>query len=463
MEIRREKKPILFSLSPLFYLTLAILFFKLIFTVTYPHHIALLVSGLLSFLQRIKSSRLFLFSSIRKNFQSVLPAMEILVFVGMLIAAFAHVGVLTTMIQIGLLWIQPIMFLPAICIASALAALVSGSSWTTAGTLGVAFMGVGEVLGFPNVMTAGAIVSGCYFGDKLSPLSDTTNLASSLTHVRITDHIFHMLKTTCISFLISVFLYLILNCFVLNSFSLNDRSLDSIPFDFHFQKNISWKHLIPVVLVFGSSLLRFHVRICLVLGILSSYLLLENPIQNLFDFLHSLIFGYQSTTGDQRLDTFLSGGGIAAILSTEALILSAVWFGGVVEGMGYLLELLNRIKTYILNQSDLLLACMGTSFFLNLVTADQYLSLVIPARAYRNLASENAVPAKDVSRSLEDSGTITSPLIPWNSCGAFMSASLGVSVLNYLPFVFFNLIHVSLAVLFLVWKKKKEKVRVFTV
>ncbi|MGV3667579.1 MAG: Na+/H+ antiporter NhaC family protein [Leptospira bouyouniensis] len=455
--MEREKKySLFFSLSPILYLILSILFFRNIWIVPYPHPSALLVSGLLSYLQRYNRKILFLQSALRKNFFSVLPAMEILFFVGLLIASWAYSGVLLTMMQIGISIIEPNYFLPSITIVTAIAAMVSGSSWTTAGTLGVALMGVSKYLGFPDVMSAGAIVSGCYFGDKLSPLSDTTNLASSLTHVPIWTHIRHMLKTTCFSFGLAVICFYILNFFVWDP-DLQKVIPSTIGLSELLSQEIVYWKLIPVLIVFGSSFFHLPVRVSFLLGIVSAFLfpIFETGVS--FGIFKSLIFGYQSETGNNTWDQFLSGGGIVSILPTEILIITAVWFGAVVEGFGYLNELLIQIKLWAKNQFDILLSTMGISFLLNLVTADQYLSLVIPARAFRTLAVENQIPEKDISRALEDSGTITSPLIPWNSCGAFMAASLGVPVLSFLPFVFFNLIHVLLSVSVLIIQKIKFK------
>lgn len=451
-----EKKNILFSLTPIFYLILSILLFRFVFVIPYPHPFALCLAGILSYLQRYHRNLKFLKSAFRKNLQSVFPAMEILFFVGILIATWAYSGVLFTMMQIGTKLIKPEFFLPSLALVSAIAAMVSGSSWTTAGTLGVALMGVSQVLGFSDMMSAGAIVSGCYFGDKLSPLSDTTNLASSLTHVPIWIHIRHMLKTTCISFGLAVFCFYILNIFVWdpigNGLLPNENQLSLL-----LQKKVVVWKLIPVFIVFSSSFFHLPVRISFFLGIVSALVFpfLENSLS--FGVWHSLAFGYQSQTGVETWDQFLSGGGISSILPTEFLIVTAVWFGAVVEGFGYLNEILLRIKIWAKDKFDILLSTMGTSFLLNLVTADQYLSLVIPARAFRTLAEEKSIPEKDISRALEDSGTITSPLIPWNSCGAFMASSLGVSVISFLPFAFFNLIHVTFTISLLYYQKIKTK------
>ncbi|PKA27695.1 sodium:proton antiporter [Leptospira levettii] len=453
---REKKYSIFFSLTPILYLVVSILFFRYVWIVSYPHPLALCLAGCLAYLQRLHHKFVFLHSAFRKNLLSVFPAMEILFLVGLLIASWAYSGVLLTMMQIGTILIEPKLFLPSVAIVSAIASMVSGSSWTTAGTLGVALMGVSKIWGFSDVMAAGAIVSGCYFGDKLSPLSDTTNLASSLTHVPIWTHIRYMLKTTCMSFFLAVFCFYLLNLFVW------DPSREIVlPTEIGMSqllqnKIIFWK-LIPVFLVFGSSMFHLPVRVSFLLGIVSAFLfpILVSGVS--FEMFRSLVWGYKSQTGNLTWDQFLSGGGIVSILPTEILIVSAVWFGAVVEGYGYLNEILLQIKRWVKDQYDILLSTMGVSFLLNLMTADQYLSLVIPARAFRTLAVEKQIPEKDISRALEDSGTITSPLIPWNSCGAFMASSLGVSVVSFLPFVFFNLIHVFLSVSILFYKKIKLK------
>lgn len=456
MKDGEKKNRIFFSLTPIYYLVIAILLFRYVIVVPYPHPLALTLAGFFSYLQRQNRSFLFLKSALRKNFLSVLPAMEILFFVGLLIASWAYSGVLLTMMQIGTSFIDPDFFLPSITIVSAVAAMVSGSSWTTAGTLGVALMGVSKYLGFPDVMSAGAIVSGCYFGDKLSPLSDTTNLASSLTHVPIWVHIQHMLKTTVFSFILAVTCFTLLNYFVWNP-EMRLELPSTMGLAELLKKDIVYWKLVPVLLVFGSSFFHLPVRISFLLGIVSAFFFPICESGFSVSMAKSLLFGYVSQTGTATWDSFLSGGGIVSILPTEILILTAVWFGAVVEGFGYLNEMLIQIKQWVKNQYDILLSTMGVSFLLNLMTADQYLSLVIPARAFRTLASEKQIPEKDISRALEDSGTITSPMIPWNSCGAFMASSLGVPVIGFLPFLFFNLIHVMLTVSVLFYKKITAK------
>ncbi len=449
------------SLSPFFYLLGMIFLSRQIFSgdpLYGSHQFALVSAGFLLVLQRIRrehSVRAFLLA-FQKNLTAVLPAMEILFFVGMLIGAWAVAGVLGSMIRIGVAILHPSFFLPGVCLAAGFASVISGSSWTTAGTLGVALMGIGKILGIPEGICAGAVVSGCYFGDKLSPLSDTTNLASSLTSVPLQTHIAHMAKTTIPSYVVSLILFAIWNVSFLDAGG-DDSILEtsSILSRLH-QLPFSYLDLLPVLFVFGSSLFGMKARYSLILGIVSGMVLAFWKSVSLFDFSFALLFGFQAHTGNESLNSFLSGGGISAILPTEFLILAAVWFGGALEGLGYLNEILLSIKVWVKTKWDVLLTTMGTSFFLNLTTADQYLSLVIPARAFRHLADVFHLEPKEVSRALEDSGTISSPLVPWNSCGAFMATSLNVATLVYLPYVWFNILHIFLSIALVIRKRKKE-------
>ncbi|WP_210413662.1 Na+/H+ antiporter NhaC family protein [Leptospira ilyithenensis] len=458
----RKTKDIFLSLSPVLYLLCFIFLFRQIFT-TDPlygsHQLSLILAGAVAIWQRrnIHHAKQAFLLAWKKNFLSVWPAMEILLLVGILIGSWADAGVLFSMIQLGVRVLSPEFFLPGVCLISGIASLISGSSWTTAGTLGVALMGVGQVLGVDESICAGAIVSGCYFGDKLSPLSDTTNLASSLTGVPILDHIFHMAKTTIPSFFAALALFYGANLFVVvGGTTSHTTDLGFLGFGSEADGFIN-PSLIPIMLVFGASLFRVPPRYSLLLGIFSANWISFSLGHNIGSVLTSLSFGFASKTGNESLDILLGGGGVIAVFPTECLILSAVWFGGALEGLGYLQELLHYLRNWIRKKADVLLATMGTSFLLNLTTADQYLSLVIPARAYRNLADHYELPSKDVSRALEDSGTISSPLIPWNSCGAFMATSLKVSTFSYLPFVWFNIIHITFAIFTAFWNRKKEK------
>ncbi len=396
---RRERALVLLSLSPLIYLLIFVILFRFVFTsdpLYGSHQLSLFLAGFVALLQRFRKHHIqsLLRQSIWRNFLSVLPAMLILLFVGMLIGSWANAGILSSMIFVGTKILFAPTFLPGVTILCGITAVISGSSWTTAGTLGVALMGVGNILGFSPEICAGAIVSGCYFGDKLSPLSDTTNLASSLTGVPLGTHIRYMMKTTIPSFLLCLIAYALWNFYNPPVLAVQNDILNQ----FFSSEYLSFQpyHMVPVILVFGSAMFGLKAVYSLSLGILSSMLFTYLGGAPLTDMGKSLLFGFYPETGNPNVDALLGGGGIIAILPTEILILTAVWFGGILEGMGYLSEILTLMKKWIYVKWDVLLASMGSSFILNLTTADQYLSLVVPARAFRHLAEEYHIDGKEV-------------------------------------------------------------------
>jgi len=390
---------------------------------------SLVIAGASSFLFPLQSSKNPFRSIWKSHLLSILSALEILALVGILIGLWKLGGTMDSMMRLGFLFMDPMFFLVSTAFTSALGALVSGSSWTTAGTLGTALLAIGETYGFSPGMVAGAIVSGAYFGDKLSPLSDTTNLASSVTGTDLFLHIRKMAKTTLPTFLFALILFGLIP--FLNP---PKESISQNP-------SLDWgKELIPPVLVFGLSLLRCSPRISLLAGILSS----------------SVISLMVSVPWREILSSGFGAPGFLSVLPTEALILGAIFFGSCLEKNGQLGYFFGLAVRKIQSLGDLLLACMFSSLGLNLMTADQYLSLVIPGRSFQEIAARVEVPSYQVSRALEDMGTLSSPLIPWNSCGAFMSLALGVGTWEYLPYAWFPGIHIGLA-LFLAWKKRSHK------
>jgi NhaC family Na+:H+ antiporter len=388
-------------------------------------------------------------SAIWENIQNVKVAIWILCLVGALIGTWSISGILPGMILIGLKIIRPELFLLGACFASAIVSLASGSSWTTAGTVGVAMMGLGEVWNFPQGLVAGAILSGAYFGDKMSPLSDTTNLASGISKIPLSQHIRYMIPTTTFSIVCSFFLYAILGFF----------------FDAPISTGIEMESKISQVfpLYLPSFLVPLAVLIlvamglpavpCLMLGVIGGVFLAWGvQEESWLDIGHTMVFGFNSQIGDLELDSLLSGGGILSMFPTIFLILSAMVFGACMEVSGKMGRIIHEIIKRIQNPCDLILSTMGFCIFTNLTTSDQYLSIVIPGKTMKPSYDRMMVNPRNLSRALEDSGTITSVLIPWNSCGAFMSTSLGVATLVYLPFCFFHWIHLTTAI----WNVRKK-------
>ncbi len=370
-----------------------------------------------------------------------LGAVLILLVVGMLIGTWIASGIVPLMIVYGLKLLSPDVFLFATCLICAIVALSTGSSWTTAGTVGIAFIGIGTGLGVPLPLVAGAIISGAYFGDKMSPLSDTTNLAPAVAGSELFEHVRHMVYTAAPSFLISLGLYLLIGL----RYGADNVQLENVNLIINGlgeNYDISPWLLVAPVLVVLMVVFRTPALPALIVGTLIGGLFASVfqgvPLARLLDIAYN---GFVGETGVKAVDELLSRGGMASMYGTIGIILCSMCFGGVMERTG----MLERIATAILNLAHgtpgLIVATLATCLGTNIVAPDQYLSIVVPGRMYRNAYQKAGLHPKNLSRCLEDAGTLTSPLIPWNSCGAYMYATLGVFPFAYLPFAFFNLIN----------------------
>ncbi|MGQ8363648.1 Na+/H+ antiporter NhaC [Glaciecola sp. 1036] len=394
-----------------------------------------------------------------------LGACLILLAVGSLIGTWMLSGTVPTLIYYGLSLLNPSWFYPAACLICAVVAMSIGSSWTTAATIGVALIGVATGMDMSLSITAGAIVSGAYFGDKLSPLSETTNLAPAVVGTDLFQHIKYMLWTTVPSFVIALILFTIfgLQSDTIDTSSRIDEMRELLEANFH----IGWYNLVPLVVLLLLAVNKMPafpaIAIGAILGGIWALIFQYDVVLNLLDTEHSgfiqslmvvwtaLFDGVEFATGNDNLDELISRGGMSSMLNTIWLIICAMSFGAVLEKVG----LLKSIVTYVLRGATsagsmvtrTILTCIGT----NLVTADQYIAIVMPGRMYKEEFKKRGLDQLNLSRSLEDGGTITSPLIPWNTCGAFMQSVLGVSVLDYLFYAFFNLINPVLAVVYAVF------------
>lgn len=375
--------------------------------------------------------------TIRMSLQAIL----ILAIIGMIIGSWILAGVVPTMIYYGLKIISPSIFLVATCLICSIVSLATGSSWTTAGTVGIALIGVGQGLGIPLPIVAGAIISGAYFGDKMSPLSDTTNLAPAMAGSNLFDHIRHMIYTTGPSLLIALVLYGILGIKYAGN-QLDTANINAILNTMSQNFNISPLLLIPPVLVIVMVVLKVPAIPGLiggtVLGGLFAFMFQGAGMSAIIDAVH---YGFVSETGVAAVDDLLSRGGLDSMMWTISLILVAMCFGGVMERSGMLAAIAGKILEFAKGTGSLVTATILTCIFTNLVAGDQYLSIVIPGRMYKPMFDELNLHPKNLSRCLEDSGTLTSPLIPWNTCGAFMYTTLGVHPFAYLPYAFLNLLN----------------------
>jgi NhaC family Na+:H+ antiporter len=346
---------------------------------------------------------------------SIMPMM-ILLSVGALIGSWIISGTVPGMIYYGVQLLDPSFFYAASAIICALASLSLGSSWTVAGTLGIGLMGIATTYSLSPAITAGAVISGAYFGDKLSPLSDTTNLAAAAVGVDLFEHIKNMLWTTLPAFIAAL-----------------------VIFSFAY----------PAILICTLSgtlyAAAFQTDVVRALALAAHPNSPAPVIQGLW---MALFSGYQSPEGMGELSKLLDKGGLASMLNTIFLILTAMTFGGMLDSTGILRQLLDQVLRGVKRTGDLILATVGGGFITNVLAADQFLAITLPGRLFTPAYDDRGLNRLSLSRTLEDSATLTSVLIPWNTCGAFMAATLGVATFEYAPYALFNLICPVLAVIF---------------
>jgi len=366
-------------------------------------------------------------------------AILILMVVGTMIGTWIMGGIVPSMIYYGLKVLSPGIFLVATLIICSIVSLGTGSSWSTAGTVGVALVGVGQGLGVPVTMVAGAIISGAYFGDKMSPLSDTTNLAPAVAGTDLFSHIRHMVYTTGPGYVISIVLYGLLG----TRFSGGSLKAENIDVILSTIKSNFFIHpilLLPPLLVIVMVVKKIPPLPALlggtVLGGIFAMIAQSKPLAEVIQAAQS---GYVSQTGVKMVDDLLTRGGLESMMTTVALIICALSFGGIMEKTGMLETLAGSLLQRVKRTGSLVATTIFSCIGMNAIASDQYMAIVIPGRMYKNAFEERGLHPKNLSRCLEDSGTLTSPLIPWNSCGAFMHATLGVNPLLYLPYAFLNL------------------------
>ena len=383
-------------------------------------------------------------STINSSMQAILIQMII----GIIIGTWILAGIVPTMIYYGLQILSPAIFLPSAAILCAIISVATGSAWTTAGTVGIALLGVGQGLGMPLPLVAGTIISGAYFGDKMSPLSDSTNLAAAVTEVKLFDHIGHMLKTTSVSFVIALILYGFVGMkysgSALDTAQIN-QLLDALKQHFHISPIL----LLPPILVVSIVIMKVPaVPGLLCGGILGGIFAIIFQKASLADVILVSHYGFNSQSGFEAMDSLLSRGGLDSMMYTVSLIIVAMCFGGVIEKIRVLEVIAEKLLIFTKTRGSLVLTTALSSIFCNFTMADQYLAIVVPGRMFRKSYEEKNLKLKNLSRVLEDSGTLTSSLVPWSTCGAFMLTTLGVHPFAYLPFAFLNLINPIVSIIY---------------
>ena len=406
-------------------------------------------------------------ASINRSMQAIL----ILGILGCLIASWMAAGTIPSMMNYGIKIISPSVFLVTACILCSIVSLATGSSWSTAGSMGVALIGVGTALGFPTAMTAGAVVSGAYFGDKMSPLSDTTNLAPAMAGATLFDHIKHMIYTTGVSMIIALVAYAVMGFMYASDNEVDMSVVQEITEFIEGSTNISIWALIPPLFVILMVAFKLPAIPGLIGGVLIGipFMFLNQAhveaameragdlplgsglINNIFYILNNGIAMGNVPEGASDIINELSGlltaNGMQGFMWTISIIICAMCFGGVMDATGMMASLAGTLLKMAKGTGGLVLATEVTCLVVNAVCCDQYLSLVLPGRMFKEAFEDRRLAPKNLSRCLEDCGTITSNFFPWNTCGATMRQFLGVNS-SYIPFAILNWVNPIVSVIF---------------
>ncbi len=403
-----------------------------------------------------------------KTISSAMPSILILFVIGALAGTWMLSGIVPAMIYYGLKILNPTIFLCAACIICSVVSIATGSSWTTAATVGIALIGIGGTLGIPVGWVAGAILSGAYFGDKMSPLSDTTNLAPAMAGTDLFTHIRYMSITTVPTISISLLVFLVYGLANGADGTIAEKAdiLAAIGNTFHIS---GWLFIVPGTVIFMIVRKVPAVPALLIGAMLGAVFALIfqpdlvrqvgsevgadgkllGPMSSASNFQLYFLGTMQSLFGDIHFDTgmtsldeagLLGASGMAGIVGTVWLIIAAMVFGGAMEGTNMLKRIASAILTLVKSNGSLISSTAGTCLFFNLTASDQYLAIVVPGRMYADVYKEKGLAPENLSRTLEDSGTVTSVLVPWNTCGAYHATVLGVATMTYLPYCIFNLV-----------------------
>lgn len=397
-----------------------------------------------------------------KSISDAMASILILLLIGSLAGTWLLSGIVPAMIYYGLHILNPTIFLFAACVVSAIVSVSTGSSWSTIATIGIALLGIGKTLGISEGLIAGSIISGAYFGDKMSPLSDTTNLAPAMAGTDLFTHIKYMAYTTVPSILITLVIFVIIGFSVDEAPIPEDIGVVLAAIESTFNIN-GWLFLVPAVVIFlivkkmpalpalligtllgGLFAIVFQPNMIKeISGISDNYLL-----ASYVGVMKAIYADIAIVTNNELVNSLLTTGGMYGMLNTIWLIICAMIFGGVMEGVGLLQRITESIISKVHSTGSLIASTVGTCVFFNLTASDQYLAIIVPGRMYASTYRDRGLKPENLSRALEDSGTVTSVLVPWNTCGATQATILGVATVTYLPYCFFNIISPFMSILF---------------
>ena len=401
-----------------------------------------LIAAIVGFFNRVSIKGML--TEIWENMRSVFVPIMILFLVGALAGTWLVSGVIPAMVYYGLLVLSPVIFLPASVIIAALISIATGSSWTTSATVGIALIGIGSALGIAPGMIAGAVISGAYFGDKMSPMSDTTNLAPAMAGTDLFTHIRYMTFTTVPSIIITLIVFSIFSLSIDTTGSTDvSNLLTSIKQTFHISPYLFIVPAFFIALILFKTKPLVALASGVILAAIFAFIFQPQILENISStkassVVQSIFTDTQIETDNDRLSELFSSGGIKGMLWTIYLILSAMVFGGIMDAIGALSRitrvLLSIASTVFGLFASTVISCLG----LNAIASDQYLAIVIPGKMFKKAFEDRELAPENLSRTLEDSGTVTSVLIPWNTCGAYQSGVLGVSVAEYFVYAIFN-------------------------
>ena len=428
------------------------------------------VAAIVGFFNKVSYARMI--EEVANNVKSTTGAILILLMVGSLAGTWLISGIIPTMIYYGLEILNPTIFLPATIIICAIISIATGSSWTTSATVGIALIGIGGALNIPLGMVAGAVLSGAYFGDKMSPMSDTTNLAPAMAGTDLFTHIKYMAKTTIPTIIITLIIFIIIGL-TLDVEGTTDTSeiLTSIEHSFHITP---WLFLVPVIVIF-LIIRKTQPLIALMIGTLLGgvfAIIFQPEIVAKIAGAETLNFqsAYQGVMNAITVDTsvasenemlagLFSSGGMYGMLGTIWLIICAMVFGGVMEAIGALAKISSALLKLAHSVFGLFASTVATCLALNVTASDQYLAIVVPGKMFAKAYEEKGLAPENLSRTLEDSGTVTSVLVPWNTCGAYQSGVLGVGVGEYFVYAIFNYLSPFMTLLFAAFDIKIKQLK----
>ena len=401
-----------------------------------------IVAAVVGFFNKVSFATMV--AEVWENWKSVFVPIMILFLVGALAGTWLVSGIIPAMVYYGLQVLSPEIFLPASVVIAAIISIATGSSWTTSATVGIALVGIGSALGIPTGMIAGAVISGAYFGDKMSPLSDTTNLAPAMAGTDLFTHIKYMSFTTVPTILVTLVVFAILSGTIDTSGSADiSNLLASIDNTFHISL---WLFIVPGIVI-AMILMKTKPLIALgtgvVLAAVFAFIFQSDVLASLSDskfeaIINSVLIDTNIETDNDKLSELFSSGGMNGMIWTILLITCAMIFGGVMDAIGALAKITKSLLSVATSVFGLFASTVVSCLGLNAIASDQYLALVIPGKMFKKAYEDKGLAPENLSRTLEDSGTVTSVLIPWNTCGAYQSSVLGVDVTDYFVYAIFN-------------------------